>query len=63
MIADVTVEMFDVLGRRIGTVADAVFSPGRHTIKIDGRAMAAGIYVYRMRSNDYVSSRKMLLLK
>ncbi len=42
------VEIFDVLGRRVATVADAMFAPGRHNVTVDGDRLSSGTYFYRV---------------
>ncbi len=66
---EVTLEIFDILGRRIKSlVNNVVQSPGMHTISWQGtnswgEKIASGIYIYRLKSNNFISTRKMILLK
>lgn len=65
----VTLEVFDILGRRISSlVNNVVQSPGTHSLSWDGmnshgEKVASGIYIYQLRSKSFISSRKMILLK
>ncbi len=65
----VTLEVFDILGRRINSlVNNTVQSPGTHSLSWDGmnshgEKVASGIYIYQLRSKSFISSRKMILLK
>ncbi len=43
----VTLEVYDALGRRVATLADREFAPGRHTIGFDTSALPAGVYLVR----------------
>ncbi len=50
--ARVTVEVFDLVGRRVSTLADGTFPAGRHAVRWagtlgDGHRAAAGVYVVR----------------
>jgi hypothetical protein len=45
--ARVTVEAYDLLGRRVATLVDRSFEPGRHEVTLDGRSLASGVYVVR----------------
>jgi len=64
-----TIEIFNVLGQRIKTLIDGFYFAGNqyHVVwqgKNDlGKNVSSGIYLYRLRSGDYTSTRKMLLLK
>lgn len=46
--ADVTVEVFSVLGQRVARLDAGALAAGTHTLALDGRAWAAGVYVVRL---------------
>ena len=66
---NVTLQVFDILGRRIKTLVNGVVqSPGQHSAvwngtNSSGEKVASGIYIYRIESSGFISSRKMILLK
>ncbi|HLT48389.1 MAG TPA: T9SS type A sorting domain-containing protein [Rubricoccaceae bacterium] len=39
--------LYDVLGRRLAVMADGEYEAGRHTVQVDGRQLASGVYVVR----------------
>jgi hypothetical protein len=64
----VTIEVFNVLGRKVRTLINEVKPAGFHTITWDGdnaagRRVASGVYLYRFQAGDHIETRKMLLLK
>jgi hypothetical protein len=64
----VTLEVFDVSGKRIKTLVDRTMGPGRHYEMWDGtdnsgNPAASGIYIYRLKAGDTVLSKKCSLLK
>ena len=59
----VVLEVFDVTGRRVATVIDGDYAPGRYEAPFDARGLASGIYVYRIRMDDFRQARTMLLLR
>ena len=64
----VTVEVYDILGRRLRRLVDADMKAGQHSIRFDGRdsegrELSAGVYLYRMAAGDFVQTRKMVFLK
>jgi hypothetical protein len=66
--AQVTITVFDILGRKVRTVADREFAPGYHSIVWDGRdsryrEVSSGIYLFRMKSGDRVFHSRAVLLK
>ena len=64
----VTIKIYDILGREVKTLFDDQVQRGRYTLEWDGlnesgMRMSSGTYIYRMVANDFVQSKKMLLLK
>lgn len=65
---DVTLEVFDILGRKVSTLQSGYLGAGQYEFTwygIDGtgRQAASGIYFYRLSSNEFSLTRKMTLLK
>jgi C1A family cysteine protease len=65
---DVSLEIYDLLGRRVSTLHEGQQRAGNHRVVWDGRTerggeAATGVYLYRLRVGDQSQSRKMLLLK
>jgi hypothetical protein len=59
----VTIEMYDVLGRRIRRVVNAQKKAGWHEVTLDTQRLASGVYFYRMEAGDFQESRKMVVVK
>ena len=65
--AHVRLEVFNLLGQRVATLVDGEQSAGAHTAQWDatdaaGRAVGAGVYVYRLSSGGATVSRRMVLI-
>ena len=65
--AQVRLEIFNLLGQRLATLVDGTRPAGSHTAMWDatdaaGRAVGAGIYIYRMSSEGRSMSRRMVLV-
>ncbi len=45
--AEVRVEVFDVLGRRVGVLLDVALAAGEHEIRFEARNLATGVYFVR----------------
>ena len=63
----VRLEVFNVLGQRLATLVDAERSVGAHTVQWDatdaaGRAVGAGVYIYRLSSGGMTENRRMVLV-
>ena len=61
--ADVTLEVFDMLGQRIALPADGRMAAGEHEAVWDATGMASGLYLYRLTTNDVSLTRRMMLVK
>lgn len=62
--ANVRLEVFDALGRRIAVLKEnEVTDAGWHMIRFDGGGLASGMYIYRLKAGDFVATKQLLLLK
>jgi hypothetical protein len=63
--ADLRVEVFDLAGARIRTLAAGRWQAGRHRVEWDGRggdgrALSAGVYIVRLQAGAHVAHRKVV---
>jgi subtilisin family serine protease len=61
--AYVTLEVFDILGRVVRTLVSGEQGFGSHSVRFDGAGLASGVYFYRLRSEDLVQTRKLMILR
>lgn len=66
--ADVRLEIFDLLGRRVATPVDEYRPAGTHEVVWNGRSqtgesLASGVYCYRIQAGAASATRKIILLK
>jgi flagellar hook assembly protein FlgD len=66
--AQVRLEIYDALGQKVRTLVQQVEPAGYHTAVWDGRddggkALAGGIYIYRLQAGEFSQARKLLLMK
>jgi hypothetical protein len=70
--SQVTIDVYDVKGRKVATVADGVVAAGENAVPFDasGHAgLSSGIYLYRLTARgldsgrSFVKAEKMLLVK
>jgi len=59
----VHVTIYDILGRRVAVLVDQKESAGLHTITFDASRLSSGLYFYRLRTKNFTSIKKMILLK
>ena len=65
---NVTLKVYDILGREVKTLVNETLRPGYHSVEWDGTnnygsKVASGIYVYRIVAGKFVKSMKMMMLK
>ncbi len=59
----VRLEVFNVVGRKVATLADGWYSAGHYSVVWDASMHASGVYLYRLEVDRYSQTRKMILLK
>lgn len=59
----VELEVFNLLGKKIATLVNANQIAGEYSIQFNGSGVPSGIYVYRLRSGDQVTTNRMTLIK
>jgi photosystem II stability/assembly factor-like uncharacterized protein len=55
--------IFDVLGREIAILVNEKLQPGTHEVKWDASKYPSGVYFYKLETNDFMETKKMLLIK
>jgi hypothetical protein len=60
---NVTLKIYDILGREVATLVNEQKNQGRYSVNFDASSLASGVYIYRIKVNDYVCSKKMLMIK
>ena len=65
---EVELTVYNVRGQRVKTLINQTMSAGRHTaewhgVNDDGQPVASGVYFYRIRTDKFVATKKMVLMK
>jgi len=61
--SEVTLEVFDSMGRVVATLAKGRYQAGLHTVTFDAKDLPSGVYLYRLKAGDFVSVKKLVLTK
>lgn len=61
--ANVQLEVYDILGRKVATLVNEAKAPGAYTINFNARNLSSGAYFYRIEAGDFTSIKKMMLIK
>jgi len=59
----VQLRVYDILGKEIANLVNTNKEAGDYSVDFNAAQLPSGIYVYRMQSGDFVSSKKMILIK
>ncbi len=61
---NVTLKIFDLIGKEITTLVDDYKLPGTYSVTYNPKNnLAAGVYFYQLKAGNFVQSKKMVLLK
>ena len=67
-LSHVTLKVYNMLGQELATLVNTYKAPGKYVVSWDGKdhagkAVAGGVYFYRIKAGDFSKTMKMLLLK
>ncbi len=60
---NVTLIVYDVLGRSVATLANERQTAGSHSVKFDAVGLPSGVYFYRLQAGSFALTKKMILLQ
>jgi len=60
---NVILKVYDILGNEVTTLVNEQKEPGYHEVDFTASNFASGVYLYRLQSEDFISTKKMLLMK
>jgi serine protease AprX len=60
---DVSLKIYDILGREVATLVNEMKSSGTYEVKFNGNKLSSGVYFYSLKLGNYVNTKKMLLIK
>jgi hypothetical protein len=61
--AMVEISIFNALGERVAMLVNEIKEAGRHTVEFNATGYSSGIYFYQIKANDFISVKKMILMK
>jgi hypothetical protein len=61
--AKVTLKVYDILGSEVATLINEEQEAGYKEVKFNAVNIASGMYVYRLTSGNFVSTKKMMVVK
>ena len=55
--------IYDALGREVATLVNEKLSTGSYEVDWNGSGYPSGVYFYRVEAEEFIETRKMLLIK
>jgi hypothetical protein len=59
----VILTVYNILGKELTTLVNETKEQGYYTAAFDASKFASGVYIYQLRTNDFVSNKKMIIVK
>jgi hypothetical protein len=59
----VTLKVYNILGEEVATLVSERLAVGQYRYDWNASSLASGVYLYRIQTQDYVESKKMILMK
>ena len=60
---NVTLKVFDILGKELTTLVNQFKPAGKFDVEFNAEALPGGVYFYRIQANNFIETRKMVLMK
>jgi hypothetical protein len=61
--SNVSLKVFNVLGREIASLVNEEKSAGSYSVNFNASSIPSGVYFYQIKSGSYLATKKMILLK
>jgi hypothetical protein len=59
----VSLTVYNILGQRVAVLVNDERPAGIYEVQFNGSKLASGVYFYRLNANNYIATKKLLLLK
>jgi hypothetical protein len=59
----VTVKVYDALGKEVATLVDKEMPAGNYSVDFDASDLSSGVYFYQLKVNNFIQTKKMVLMK
>jgi subtilisin-like proprotein convertase family protein len=60
---EVKLVIYDILGKEIQTLVNEKLQPGTYEVTFDGSNLPSGIYFYQLKTDNFIATKKLILLK
>jgi hypothetical protein len=59
----ISLKVFNLQGEEVATLSEGVQQAGTYSVTFDASGLANGVYLYQLKSNGFMETKKLLLLK
>lgn len=59
----VTLKVYDIIGNEVATLVNQNQQAGKYDIRFDARNLSNGVYMYSIKTDNFTSTKKMILMK
>ncbi|MBK7629278.1 MAG: DUF4397 domain-containing protein [Ignavibacteriales bacterium] len=59
----VTIKVYDILGNEVSTLVNQTQSAGKYDLRFDASSLSNGVYLYSIKTDNFSSTKKMILMK
>ena len=61
--ANVNLSVYNIVGKKVAELVNGTVKAGRHTITWNADNVASGVYFYKVKADNFITTRKMILIK
>ncbi len=61
--SNVVLKVYDILGKEVATLVNETKQAGSYSVNFDANSFSSGIYIYKLTSNQYLQTKRMMLVK
>ena len=59
----VSIKIYNILGKEVFTLVEGEQSSGSYKVSFNGSSLTSGIYFYKLKANQFIQTRKFIILK
>ena len=59
----VSLKVYNLIGQEVATMFEGIKQAGSHVVSFNSSGLSSGVYIYTLKSNNFVDSKKLILLK
>ena len=56
-------KVYNMLGEEVASIIEKEMAAGFHRVNFDASTLTSGIYFYKLMANEFVATKKMIIMK